>query len=105
MHLTWTTSDTIINNVNPEQCKYVISTYGMKQNVRIDPAYLQTLSKQTLIDEVMNAQNDMKQNHSNEGTKEKETPNRIPPASNGKKYKYVPTDHKYSAITTSIKYE
>ena len=105
LHLTWTRSDTIINNVNPEQCKYVISTYGMKQNVRIDPAYLQTLSKQTLIDEVMNAQNDMKQNHSNEGTKEKETPNPIPPASNGKKYRYVPTDHKYSPITTSIKYE
>ena len=82
-HLTWTTSDTIIKNLNPEQCKYVISTYGMKRDVRIDPAYLQTLSKQTLIDEVLNARNEMKQNHSNKVPNETDTQKSTSLASNG----------------------
>ena len=60
-HLTCLTSDVIINNLNVNQCKSAIISFGRKQNVNIEQKYLDTLTIEQLILEVKQARDAMKQ--------------------------------------------
>ena len=60
-HLTCLTSDVIINNLNVNQCKSAIISFGRKQNVNIEQKYLDTLTTEQLILEVKQACDAMKQ--------------------------------------------